>query len=111
MGGAVEPPFVGRDVGKVTDPDFVRSESLELLRQEILRHGESMRRTSRCLELLDLRAPDAAPLPDTSDAMDTRGDAVSGEVFLEPFRAAGFAGPFVGGLYLDFEPPLLLRPF
>ena len=63
MGGAVEPPFVSGDVGNITDPDLVRRKSLELLRQEICRHREVMRRISRCLELLDLFAPDAALLP------------------------------------------------
>jgi len=50
-------------------------------------------------------------LPDPPDPADTHFHAIGGKILLQSFRATGLAGPFVGSLYLDFEPSFLLRPF
>jgi hypothetical protein len=69
MSGAVEPALIGWDVGNIAHPDLVRRESLELLLQEVLRHGKWMRPIRRCLELLDLFASYSVLFPETPDAM------------------------------------------
>jgi len=59
MAGKIQPAFPSGDVSDITQPDLVRRGCLELLIQQVLRHGQRMPRVRRGLELPFLPATQA----------------------------------------------------
>jgi len=111
MTSAVEPAFIGRDIGDVAHPDLVGCFCLKPLVKTVVGNRVCVCGIRRGLELLDLFTAYTKLLSDPSDPADAYPDAVGFKVALQPFRPAGLAGPCVGGLYLDVETPFLLCPF
>jgi hypothetical protein len=108
VGSAIEPAFIGRDIGDIADPYLVGCRSLKLLVKKVIGNRECMGRIRRGLELPDLFTAYTKLLSDPSDPTDAYLDAVFSKITLQPFRPARLAGPFVSGLYLNFEASFLL---
>lgn len=105
----VKPPFVGGDVGDVTDPGFVRARRRKGLIQQVGRHRVAMLRIRRRLELPFLLAAQSKFPPRSNDAVTPCVESLRDQLWLQAQRPVGFARLHMGCLDGDLQAFIVLR--
>ena len=104
----IQPPVRRRDIGDVGHPRLIRARHGERLRQEVVRHRQSMRRVRGEREPSHRCTAQAQFLPQPLDAPDPSWKIVLTQFGSQPFRAICLTGTHMGGLDRHFQPRVLL---
>src|SRR5450756_1856004 len=86
MPSKIQPAFPCGDVSDIAQPDLVRRGCLELLIQQVPRHGQRMPRVRRNLKLPFLPATQAELPANQLDQVNSHDNAVIGQISLYTLR-------------------------
>ena len=110
MDSYIQPAFVGRHTGYITDPYLVRSSGRKLLSHDILSHGKGMSGIGGSLEFPLLLTAYAKLSAYPLDPADSYPDIVFRQVTLQFLGAVHLPGPPVCRSDLYLQPAFLPGP-